>query len=471
MARSIVEGLKGLLGASKVIDDRAIVSLYAREPTGLSSDALAVVFPESTLDVSKLLAYAYKHDLPVYPQGSTTDLSGGALPSSNGVIVSFERMNRLINISIVDSIVDVEAGVRLGDLNIELARYGYMFPIDPGSVSIATVGGAVNSGAGGLRGAKYGTMRDWVLGLTMVLPDEKGSVVRVGCRTTKCRQGYDLVRLIVGSEGTLAIVTEATLKITPLPEASVVSLAFFPTLEGFYEAYKEIKSSRLQPLMMEFMDAETVELAKQTVDVGFKAEGNMFLVAIDCNVEATSRIEEWLRSVMFRNGATSVYTTRSLEEAESMGLLALRRNLFAAQIAMTAKLYPGRRVVVHPEDIAVPPSKLVEAIRRVRALSEDMGLKVSIGGHVGDGNIHPAVGYPLDDEKVREKVYEWYKEVAKIALQLGGTVSAEHGIGLLKKQLLSMELEYIGGIKALELMRSIKRIFDPKNILNPGKVV
>lgn len=470
MGKAFIEELRGVLGAPKVVMDPAIVSLYSREPTGLSSEALAVVFPGDARDVSRILSLAYKHGVPVYPQGSTTDLSGGALPEG-GVVVSFEKMNGVLNVSILDSTVDVEAGVRLGDLNIELSRYNYMFPVDPGSVSIATVGGAINAGAGGLRGAKYGAMRDWVLGLTMVIPDERGSIVRVGCRTTKCRQGYDLVRLIVGSEGTLAIVTDATLKITPLPEATVVSLAFFPTLEGFYEAYEVIKSSGVQPLMMEFMDSETVELARQTVDVGFKAEGNMFLVAVDCNVEAVERIEGWLRRVMVESGATSVYAARSMEEAEEMKLIALRRNLFAAQIAMTAKLYPGRSVVVHPEDIAVPPSKLLEAIRAIRGVSDEMGLKVSIGGHVGDGNIHPAVGYPLDDERARRKVYEWYREIAKIALKLGGTVSAEHGIGIIKKELLQMELEQVGSVKVLELMRSIKRIFDPKNILNPGKVV
>lgn len=272
----------------------------------------------------------------------------------------------------------------------------------------------------------------------------------------------------MGSEGTLAVVTEATLKITPLPEATVVSLAFFPTLEGFYEAYREIKSSGVQPLMMEFMDSETVEIARRTVDVGFKAEGNMFLVAVDCNIEAVPRIERWLEDVMRKNGAKAIYTAKSMEEAEEMKLIALRRNLFASQIAMTSKLYPGRQVVVHPEDIAVPPSRLLEAIRAIRAVSEEMGLKVSIGGHVGDGNIHPAVGYPLDDEAARRRVYEWYREIARISLKLGGTVSAEHGIGIIKKDLLRMELEYIGGLKALELMRSIKRVFDPKNILKPG---
>jgi glycolate oxidase len=470
LGKAFIEELKRALGAPKVVTDPAIVSLYSREPTGLSSETLAVAFPDSASDVSKALSLAYKYEVPVYPQGSTTDLSGGALPEG-GVVVSFERMNKVLNVSVLDSTADVEAGVRLGDLNVELSRYNYMFPVDPGSVSISTVGGAVNAGAGGLRGAKYGTMRDWVLGLTIVLPDEKGSIVRVGCRTSKCRQGYDLVRLIVGSEGTLAVVTEATLKITPLPEATVVSLAFFPTLEGFYEAYREIKSSGVQPLMMEFMDSETVEIARRTVDVGFKAEGNMFLVAVDCNIEAVPRIERWLEDVMRRSGAKAIYTAKSMEEAEEMKLIALRRNLFASQIAMTSKLYPGRQVVVHPEDIAVPPSRLLEAIRSIRAVSEEMGLKVSIGGHVGDGNIHPAVGYPLDDEAARRRVYEWYREIARISLKLGGTVSAEHGVGIIKKDLLRMELEYIGGLKALELMRSIKRVFDPKNILNPGKVV
>ncbi len=470
MSKTFIEELKSVLGASKVVTDPAIVSLYSREPTGLVSEALAVVFPDDVRDVSRILSIAYKHGAPVYPQGSTTDLSGGALPEG-GVVVSFERMNRILNVSILDSTVDVEAGVRLGDLNVELSRYKYMFPVDPGSVAVATVGGAINSGAGGLRGAKYGTMRDWVLGLTMVLPDERGSIVRVGCRTTKCRQGYDLVRLIVGSEGTLAVVTDATLKITPLPEATVVALAFFPTLESFYEAYKDIKSSGLQPLMMEFMDSETVDMASKVVNVGFKAEGNMFLVAVDCNVEALPRIESWLRKIMLERGAVAVYTARSMEEAEEMKLIDLRRSLFAAQIAMTAKLYPGKHVVVHPEDIAVPPSKLLDAIRAIRSVSEEMGFKVSIGGHVGDGNIHPAIGYPLDDDVVRRRVYEWYREVARIAVELGGTVSAEHGIGIIKRELLKMELERIGGLKALELMKMIKKVFDPKNILNPGKVI
>ncbi|MFN4046243.1 MAG: FAD-binding oxidoreductase, partial [Acidilobaceae archaeon] len=334
---------------------------------------------------------------------------------------------------------------------------------------IATVGGAINGGAGGLRGAKYGTMRDWVLGLTIVLPDEAGTVMRIGCRTSKCRQGYDLVRLIVGSEGTLALVGEATLKITPIPETMATALAFFPTLESLFEAYKEIKSSGVQPLVMEFMDYETAKLAGEASQSPIKIEGHMFLVGVDCNLEAVDRVESWLKRVMEKNKALKVYTSKTIEGAEP--LFTIRRSLFPAQVAMASKLYPGRRKIVYMEDIAVPPSRLLEAVIAVKRISEEKGLKVSMGGHVGDGNLHPSVAFPVDDETIKKKVIEWELEVSKMAVELGGTVSAEHGIGLRKKEFLRMELEKLGSLKALEIMRGIKRVFDPKGILNPGKVV
>ncbi|MCS7107699.1 MAG: FAD-binding protein [Acidilobaceae archaeon] len=463
------ERLKDFLGPEKVITDPAIVDLYAREPSGLASKAMAVVFPESSRDVSRIAAYAYKNNIKIYPQGSTSALSGSAVPSEEGIVLSFERMNRVLGVSVVDSTVDVEPGVRLGDLNIELARHGYMFPIDPGSVNVATVGGSINSGAGGLRGARYGTMRDWVLGLNIVLPDEKGTELRIGCRTTKCRQGYDLVRLMVGSEGTLAIVTEATLKITPLPEAMVTALTFFTELEDLYEAYKEIKESRVLPLVLEFMDYETALLAKEASGAPVEVEGHMLLVGVDCNREAVKRVEAWLSELMRRHNAKRVFTAIGQEEAER--LFTLRRSLFPAQVFFGNKRYPGKRLIVLLEDIAVPPSRLLEAINRIREVSNRYGLQVSMGGHVGDGNLHPSVAFPVDDEQVKRKVMEWHREVAKIALELGGTVSAEHGIGTLKRGLLEMEMEALGSKRALELMRGIKRVFDPKGILNPGKVI
>ncbi|MEN2998975.1 MAG: FAD-linked oxidase C-terminal domain-containing protein, partial [Acidilobaceae archaeon] len=314
-----------------------------------------------------------------------------------------------------------------------------------------------------------GTMRDWVLGLNIVLPDENGTELRVGCRTTKCRQGYDLVRLIVGSEGTLAIVTEATLKIAPLPEVVLTALAFFEELEDLYEAYKEIKESRVQPLILEFMDYETTLHAKEASGAPVEVEGHMLLVGLDCNREALARMESWISELMRRHNAKKVFTAVKPEDSEK--LFTLRRSLFPAQVFFGNKRYPGKRLIVLLEDIAVPPTQLLKAIHRIREVSSRYGLQVSIGGHVGDGNIHPSVAFPVDDEQTKKKVMEWYHEVAKIALELGGTVSAEHGIGTLKKSMLEMEMEALGSRRALELMRGIKKVFDPKNILNPGKVV
>lgn len=471
--KSAVSKLKSLLGELKVITDEAVVRLYSREPVGLESSAAAVVFPESAEEVSKVLSLAYEHDLKVYPQGAASGITGSTLPREDGVVLSLERMDRVKEVNVVDGIVVAEAGVRLGQLNLELAGHGYMFPVDPASVEVATVGGAINSGAGGMRGAKYGTVRDWVLGLQVVLPDEKGTIMRIGCRTVKCRQGYDLVRLLVGSEGTLAVVTEAVLRIAPVPENVVTVLAFYKSLEDLASTVIDIKGSGVQPYIMEFMDAETVRMAVKAVDTPVKAEDHMLLVSVDVNREATDRVLGWLERTVRGRGAVRVLSARTLEEAEDRGLFSIRRSLYAAQITLARQLAsrPDAKVVLFAEDIAVPPSKLVEAVTALRELERKHGMPTFIGGHIGDGNLHPAIGFEADDERQRKAAEEWFMDVMRLAVRLGGTVSAEHGVGTLKKEGLRMELEALGSLKALEIMREIKRVFDPKNILNPGKVV
>ena len=474
MARDLVDKLIRVLGRDKVYDDPAIVSLYSREASGLEARELpqAVVFAESASDVSALLRLAYRYEFKVFPQGSSTSLSGSAVPLGDGVILSLERMRSLREVSLLDSTAVAEPGLRIDELNLALAKHGYMFPVDPASSSVATIGGAINTGAGGMRGAKYGTMRDWVLMLQIVLPDEKGTVMRIGCRTVKCRQGYDLVRLIVGSEGTLAVVTEATLRITPLPEASPTILAFFRDLGDLVEAVKEIKKNAWQPLIMEFLDAETVKIAREFVQTSIEARGHMLLVTMDTTRESRNRVTKQLVDLMERNNAERIYTAESLEEAEKKQLLALRRSLFPAQVWYAKKqLGMDKKVHVLIEDIAVPPSKLPEAVKELRRIENQYGFKTLLGGHIGDGNIHPAIGYNPDDPQQTRKVEEWVQDVMKTAIKLGGTISAEHGIGTLKKQGLRMELEALGALKALEIMKTIKQAFDPKNILNPGKVI
>jgi FAD/FMN-containing dehydrogenases len=247
--------------------------------------------------------------------------------------------------------------------------------------------------------------------------------------------------LVVGSEGTLALVSEATLRITPLPESSVTILAFLLDIDSLIAVYEDLKSSGVQATILEFMDPKTVKLGLRASGFGDYVEGYMILATIDCNVKATGRIEGWLRKLALSCGALKVYTARSLDEAEARGLFSIRRSLVPSQVQLGALRYPGREVVVYIEDISVPPSKLAEALRGVEIISSEVGLDVYVGGHIGDGNIHPTVVIPLDDERLKRLAEEWHVEVARLALKLGGTMSSEHGIGLRKKELLVMELD------------------------------
>lgn len=460
--------LEKVLGRNKVYEDPSIVALYTREASGLEGAAFAVVFPETTSDVSALVKWAYKKRVPLYPQGSASSLSGNSVPDK-GVVVSFERMNRIHEINIVDSIADVEPGIRINDLNLELAGKGYTFPIDPASQSVATIGGAINNGSGGLRGARYGTMRDWVNQLEVVLPDENGTVLRLGCRTVKCRTGYDLVRLIIGSEGTLALVTRAILRITPLPEASPTVLGFFNNLEDLLAVYIELKSQKLPLLMTEFMDDLTVSVAKKRAPGFEHVQGHMLLVSVESNYEAAQRIMDFVASIFKKYGAT-VYTAQNLGEAEAKGLLTIRRNLIPAGIEYVRAFWGKSTVFTFMGDIVVPPSKVADLVAGLRSLTERYKLPQALGGHIGDGNLHPVSGVVVGDKEASQRLYEWYLEVMKLAVRLGGSMSAEHGVGLVKKEGLKFEMEYLGSLKALEIMREIKKIFDPLNILNPGKI-
>ncbi|WP_238523605.1 FAD-binding oxidoreductase [Acidilobus saccharovorans] len=454
--------LRDELGDDKVITDPNVVMLYSREPDGLAHQANAVVFPSTPDEVSRVVATSYSYEVPIYPQGSSSSLSGNAVPLKGGLVLSLERMSSILDVSLADSVADVEPGVRIDDLNVELSKVGYMFPVDPASQAVATVGGAINNGAGGMRGAKYGTMRDWVNGLEVVLADESGTRLWLGCRTVKCREGYDLVRLIVGSEGTLAVVTRAALRIAPLPEKVVTALAFFDDIGSLMKAYMAIKTSRVQPYIAEFMDAPTVRLASQAVSLPFEASSNMFLVSLESTPESSERHLRWLEGVMRSSGARNVYTADNDKDAEP--LYQLRRSLFPAQVNMFRR--PGRPFQLLIEDIVVPPSRVPEAIRELRALDDKYGLTSSLGGHIGDGNLHPAIGFDPTDPESTKVALQWFDDVVDIALRLGGAVSAEHGIGVIKREALRRAV----GDRQLELMRSIKAAFDPRGILNPGKL-
>ena len=469
----IISQLKKIVGSEYVETDEAAIRLYSREASGLESVALAVVFPENVQQISEIVRFAYENNVKLFPQGSATDLAGAALPEEKGIVISFDRMNKIKEYSIVDSYVVAEAGVKVIEINDVLAKEGYMFPVDPASMKSATVGGVIAAGGGGLRGALYGTMREWLMELEVVIPDENGSIIRVGCKTTKCRQGYDLVRLFVGSEGTLGIVTEATLKISPIPENIVTAVGFFDQLEYAMDAVVRIKKARISPYAMEFLDAKTVEMGKQNLQLDWDVRGNMLIVSVAGPLEAAEKYLNILEESMKAANATTIMKAASQDEAEKLRLFDLRRACYPSAIQLAAlSMDPEKsKPLVLIEDIAVPPTKLPETVRRLRSLEEKYGLPLVIFGHVGDGNLHPTTWIDMTDEEAKKKVWQMFDEIMEIALDMGGTISAEHGIGLLKKKGLEMELKRKNSLRALELMREIKKIFDPKNILNPGKVI
>lgn len=469
----IINELRSLLGYDKVFDDEILIRLYGKDAIFREGKAIALILPENVEDVSKLISYAYKNDIKIYPQGSATELVGSSTPHEDGVILNLQRMNKIKEISVIDSYVVAEAGVRLIELNNVLSDYGYMFPVDPGSVKSATVGGAVNSGAGGMMGAKYGTMKDYVLELQTVLADENGTIMRLGSKTTKSRQGYDLVRLIVGSEGTLAVVTEATLRIVPIPENVVTIAGFFPTLEELMKSVIEIKKRRFDVFIMEFVDDLTVKSALENTKTKISGEGNMLITSVITSIESADRILKQLEEIYTENGAIKVYRARTQQEMEELGLMDIRRNYAAASIQIAAKMRKKEtnKIIVYPEDISVPPSKLVEAVRRIRDLEKKYGIPMTLAGHISDGNIHPNIWVEEGDRERLELLPKLIADIMGVGIELGGTMSSEHGIGTTKKEGLIKELEYKDGIKALELMRGIKKLFDPKGILNPDKVL
>jgi len=449
--------LRRILGES-FVDDPLVASLYVRDASPIvGREVVGVAFPKDVEELRRLVRYAYRHDLKLYPQGSATSLSGNPVPTEPGVVVSFERMCRIIEVNTVDGYVIVEPGVRMEELNAELFRLGYFFPIDPASQRSSTIGGAINNGAGGMRGAKYGVIRDWVLGLELVLPDEDASVVNIGCRTLKCRQGYDLVRLIVGSEGTLALVTKAVLRITPLPESVVGVTAQFDDVHKLANAVVETRGRRLVPLFSEFLDDRTSEV------VGLGRRHTLF-IGVEIAPEASGRVLKVLEEVIVANGGELLQRAVGWEEVDKM--LEPRRKLNPVSVSI-AQRELGNDYYIFSEDVAVPLSKIGEAVRRIRRAAEDLGLPLVIGGHVGDGNLHPRFWVKRSEV---DRAWRMFNAIVSISIELGGTISGEHGIGLMKREGLRAELEKIGGAKALELMKMIKRVFDPKNILNPGKI-
>lgn len=455
--------VRRIIDKDRIIESPGELMLYSYDASPAEAAIPRMVIqPLTTDEVSEILKLANEYLVPIVPSSGRTSLHGGPIPYNGAVVVDLMRMNKILEVNTSDSYVHVESGVRIDELNAELARHGHFFPPDPASSAAATVGGSLANGAGGMRGAKYGTVKDWVLGAEVVLPT--GEPVFMGCKTLKCRAGYDLLSLVIGSEGTLGIITSAYLKIWPLPEAVVRLRVYFRDVIDAARAVSVIKARGFRPLIIEFLDRGTMEAVSSYISE-FKYpsdSGAMLIIDLDGPPEAMNRYVDSIVSILKSMNGFSIEWTSDKDEMDKLYMA--RRAAYPALL----RLFNGMRVM--PEDISVPPSKLPAAVEGIASISGKYGLKIVTWGHVGDGNLHPNIIYDPNDKESISKLYSVTREIGLLAINLGGTVSSEHGIGVLKKELLAKEME-VKGPAQLRLMKAIKRVFDPNNILNPGKVI
>jgi glycolate oxidase len=438
------------LPPDRLSTDPGVLAAHATDRSGTrpTGEPLAVVHARRTEDVTVTLRHAHELRVPVVPRGAGTGLSGGATADEGALVLDLSGMNRILELSADDQLTVVEPGVITAELDRAAGAHGLRYAPDPASAALSTIGGNIATNAGGLRCAKYGVTRDSVLGLEAVLAD--GTVIGTGRRTVKGVTGYDLTALLTGSEGTLAVITAATLRLRPVPVATATLAAYFPSFEAAAEASYAIARAGVEPALAELVDGPVL----QAIDPALRERGAALLV-VQCD-GAGAAAEATAVARLLGPLASTVETTEDPVEAEA--LLAARR------LALPALERLGRPLI---EDIAVPRSQLARAVREIRAISARHDVPVFTIAHAADGNLHPIIVVDPDLDRLPDAAWEAAGEIFALALRLGGTLTGEHGVGVLKRQWVAEEL----GSAAHALQRRIKEVFDPRGILNPGKAL
>lgn len=455
MNRDIYKALEKIVGSEYITDRETDLECYAYDATQIQARPEAVIFPGNTREIMEILKLANTYALPVVPRGAGSGMSGGSVPIQGGLVLVLLRLNRIKAIDTRNLVALVEPGVITRDLQQAVEAQGLFYPPDPSSAQFSTLGGNAAECAGGGRAVKYGVTRDYLLGLEVVLPS--GEVIKTGVQTTKGVVGYDLTRLMVGSEGTLGIITEMTLKLIPLPEARQTILAFFDRMALATQTVVEIFQSRILPSILEFMDHSSIVCVEEYLKIGLPTDAQaLLLIEVDGDQEAVARQGERIEKICRHQGAQGVRKAETPQKAEE---------LWKARRAISPALFRLRPHKIN-EDIVVPRDKIPQAIEEFQEIGRRLELLIVGFGHAGDGNIHVNIMFDGGIPGQREKAQEAVKEVFKTVLELGGTLSGEHGIGLTKAPFMEMELDPV----ALILMKKIKTLFDPNHILNPGKI-
>ena len=452
-----IDALKSIVGNENVYSDKAHLIAYSYDATRTRYEPDAVVFPKNEEDVSKILKYCNENKIIITPRGAGSGFTGGALPANGGIILALEKyMNKILEIDMQNLVAVVQPGVINKDLQKAAEEVGLFYPPDPASEEYSTIGGNVNENAGGMRAAKYGITKDYVMALRAVLPN--GDIIRAGKRTIKDVAGYNTAGILIASEGTLAVTTEITLKLIPKPRFTKAYMGIFPSVENAMNAVFKSLSKGANPVAMEFLDSLVVKALKEKLGVDLPEDAGALLIGdVDGNVEEEVAFQlDTLKQSFQENGASSFVVANDGKERDKLWYA--RRNA-----SQSITIYGSKKL---NEDISVPRSKLPLALKEIYAIGEKYGFKVPCFGHSGDGNIHVNVMVDGSNPKELEDGHKAIEEIFELVVDMGGTLSGEHGIGLSKAPFMKIAFES----QELDLFRSIKKAFDPNGILNPGKM-
>jgi len=455
MDKRIIRELRKIVGKAHISSKLQDLICYSYDATNRKHLPEVVVHPASAKEISAILKLANEEKIPVVPRGAGCGFSGGSVPVKGGIALILTRLNRILEIDQENLIAVVEPGLVTKKLQTEVEKLGLFYPPDPASLEYCTLGGNIAECAGGPRAFKYGVTREYVLGLEVVLPT--GELINTGSRVMKSVVGYDLTRLLIGSEGTLGIVTKIIVKLIPLPPERRIMQIAFPQAEDAAKAVTSIISHRIIPAALEFMDQAAINAVEDYLKVGLPRHSQaLLIIEIDGHQVQVEEDSRQIEKICRQKGAEEIINAKEQEETEK--IWKLRRSVSPA--------IAGIRNTKINEDVVVPRNKIPELLSFVSQLREKLKLIIICFGHAGDGNIHINFMYNKEDEAEAERIGLAIEKVFKKVLSLRGSLSGEHGIGFMKSAYIAWELSP----QAIEIMKRIKKAFDPNNILNPGKI-
>ena len=455
---NLIKDLRKILPTQNILSTKEECYAYSQDATNIpkiKSIADAVVFVETVEEVQAVLKVARKYKIPIICRGAGTNVVGACLVEHGGIILNFSKMNKILEINPQNMTARVQAGVVVGDLQKMAESFGLYYPPDPSNLAVSTIGGSIAQSSGGARTFKYGSTKDYIIDMKVVMAD--GEILQTGSNTIKNATGYNLGSLFIGSEGTLGIVVEATVKLIPKPETQRVLMAYFDKIEDAVNAVDRIISQRVYPTTIDFMDKNAIQTVEKFYQSNLLVDKEAALILeVDGFEKAVEYQSEVIKLILKDAHASAIQCSTNEEEYNK--IWTARRSSMGA----CAKLKPN----VTTDDVIVPRENLAKLVLGIREICEKYKLDVCMVGHVGDGSVHPQIpiDYRDEDEYSRFKLAK--SEIYDLTASLGGLLSGEHGIGALKRDYIHM----VVNPKAIEYMRTIKKIFDPENILNPYKI-